>query len=310
MKRENTGTPNGKPHVTYGYPQISRSGLGNVLLPWARAWVWCNSHGAPMIAPSWFKFRIGPYLRRESDKRSYWRLFRSEGYITGLRKMMLLCSQRIVDEDQLTRLNDLSQGVVVTFSGLGNGFAPILNRHADIRTELVRITKPQFLPRRSDSPFIAVHIRRGDFSVPSDIGVLRQGKFNYRLPDEWYSCALSQVRSCLGSDLPARVFSDASYQELGFILREPCVELRRGRAAITDLLEISASSILIASGSTFSAWASYLGRMPVVWHKGQMRLHLYSGDARSAECELDSGGRLPGEWLETAAAAVLRARNP
>jgi len=78
------------PHKLYGYPVLMKAGLGNMLFPWADCYLWCKDHNAQMIAPFWAKLRIGPYLRREKDKRSYQRLFNTQDQISGFKRLFLL----------------------------------------------------------------------------------------------------------------------------------------------------------------------------------------------------------------------------
>ena len=55
---------------------------------------------------------------------------------------------------------------------------------------------------------------------------------------------------------------------------------------MADLLALSRSELLIASGSTFSMWASYLGRMPVIWYPGRLKQKLYfDNEALEVECD-------------------------
>ena len=100
---------------TYVYPDVGRAGLGNMLFPWARAVLWSKSYNVSVINPTWYKFRIGPYLRRENDKRRYHLLFKSSGYISGIRKFWLLCLlPRYSEQDEWT---ERDSGIRV-FSGL------------------------------------------------------------------------------------------------------------------------------------------------------------------------------------------------
>jgi hypothetical protein len=57
--------------------------------------------------------------------------------------------------------------------------------------------------------------------------------------------------------------------------------------------------LLIASGSTFSMWASYLGRMPVIWYKGQLRQRLYY-ESPASEIEIALAEIPSGSFLEAA----------
>ena len=69
-------------------------------------------------------------------------------------------------------------------------------------------------------------------------------------------------------------------------------------SSIGDMIGLSRASILVASGSTFSMWASYLGRMPVVWHPGQLRQRLYYENSNT-EIEFDpSKQQLPDMFIK------------
>ena len=81
------------------------------------------------------------------------------------------------------------------------------------------------------------------------------------------------------------MFSDASDEELRPLLGRPNVQRAFFGSSVADLLAMSTASVLIASGSTFSMWAAYLGRMPVIWPKDQRRQRLH-GDAWEYEVEL------------------------
>ena len=84
----------------YGFPILPKAGLANMLIPWADCLVWCKDNGIRQISPFWGKIRIGPYLRKERDKRQYQRLFNPHGTITGLRRLFLLTiSRRVFYED-------------------------------------------------------------------------------------------------------------------------------------------------------------------------------------------------------------------
>ena len=36
-------------------------------------------------------------------------------------------------------------------------------------------------------------------------------------------------------------------------------------------------------------WADYLGRMPVIWHPGQLRQKIYNNNEIEIECGIDQG---------------------
>jgi hypothetical protein len=256
-----------------------------------------------MVAPLWFRVRIGPYLRRERDKRAYHRLFHGGGAITGVRRLLALATLPRIPEAEARAAPEGRRGVVL-FRGMGRLFEDLRGHSESIRAELLRITRPGLLPGPRASPFIAVHVRLGDFSLPSSVDVLTRGNHNYRIPVEWYVEALRAVRADVGSCWPAVLFSDGADAELAPILSEPAIERARGSTAITDLIDMAGARALVASGSTFSMWASFLGQIPTVWYPGQRRQFvLGSADARGLEPEWDVGG-LPKEFREAVSSGI------
>jgi hypothetical protein len=184
----------------------------------------------------------------------------------------------------------------VRFSGLGEFLKPALGRSAEVATELRRITRSEFLPPDRKEPFVAMHIRAGDFTA-TDEAKLRAGEFNMRLPLGWYVDAAGKLREVLPS-VAIRVFSDGSPAELASILAVPGTELVTGGSAITDLLDMSAAACLVASGSTFSSWAAFLGQVPSIWYPGQFRGSLMDGGDRGVEPTWEPGQLLPGRLLD------------
>ena len=143
---------------------------------------------------------------------------------------------------------------------------------------------------------IGVHVRLGDFASTAT-SQLSQGMINSRLPFEWYEQCICAVRQKAGSDIPVRIFSDGRDDELMPLLALPKVGRSPTGSAITDLLTLSQVSVLIASGSTYSMWASYLGRMPVIWYPGQCRQRLYYENP-SQEIEFSGTSDLPDSFCK------------
>lgn len=278
----------------YGYPNLMRAGLANMLAPWVRCFLWCREHDAQMLAPTWFKFRIGPYRRRESDKRRYERLFTSAGYVRGARRLALLASARRIEEGTDPPASG-HRPTLVRFFGLGELLKPALGHSALVASELRRITRPEFIPPPRAEGFVAMHVRAGDFEATDEMK-LRAREFNMRLPLEWYVDAATQLHAALPSAM-IRVFSDGTAEELAPILRLPSVELVTGGTAITDLLDMSGAEVLVASGSTFSTWAAYLGQVPSIWFPGQFRGSVMDGGDHGLEQEWEAGTPLPPHLL-------------
>jgi hypothetical protein len=122
---------------------------------------------------------------------------------------------------------------------------------------------------------------------------------NVQLPLEWYGAVLQDLRRALGFQAQAFVFSDGREEELADLLALPKITLRRGGQAITDMLMLARARCMIASGSTFSMWASFLGQVPCVWYPGQRRQLLVSQDGNGTmEPEAEGGHGFPDEFVE------------
>lgn len=258
--------------------RLGGPGLGNLLFPWSRAVVFAKKHNLKRINSTWKTVKLGPIIRGEFDKRFYSDLF-EEHEIGGLKKTILLnFAKKIEEKDAEEALVKHSLWPrVIVFKGLGNSFNPILNDHETVKRELLKIvsTKHKEAADKFEKNGISVHIRMGDFATPPSEEFLREGRWNYRLPIEWYANVIENIRKTIGKEIRVNIFSDGTDEELGKILNLPNTHRCFYGSAISDLLALSESPVLIASASTFSMWASYLGRMPTIWFPGTHRLKLY-----------------------------------
>lgn len=280
--------------VDLGLFRFTGPGLGNLLLPWARAIVAARTRGLPILWPTWPQIKFGPVVRGERDVRFYSDLFaRPAGYIGGPRKLACLLGLRRVAEEELGD-HQRSRSLVV-FRGLKDYFASLLSHRELVRRELVSISRPEHarfasLERRS----IAVHVRLGDFTPPPSLDLLRSGNQCFRIPLEWYVHAVESVRRHL-SDWEVEVFSDGSDDELG-----PLLSLKRAKrvscgSALADMFALSRARVLVGSASTFSSWAAFLGGMPSIWFTG-----LKPNLGRS-ETAIETGQALPSDFSATLA---------
>jgi hypothetical protein len=140
-------------------------------------------------------------------------------------------------------------------------------------------------------------VRFGDFSIASTQS-LRQGNSNTRQPIQWYVSAVNALRSFGDSKLRVNVFSDAQDEELADLLALEGVNRVRGNNAAEDLDLMASHRFLVASGSTFSMWASFWGQMPTLWFPGQKKYAL--NKERNAEIEFAEGAELPHSFFENA----------
>ena len=244
----------------YAYPIVGRTGLCNMLFPWARAVLFARRRGCAILAPQWTNFnRIGPWLRRERDKRYYISQFTNNGYIKGLKKIAIsvkYCRKKINEYDE--NVSNINSGIVV-FRGLEGYFDGLIGHQHFLQKELYKIANEKIISSLNLLPkkFIGVHIRRGDFISTG------QG-----LSLDYYKRAIDEAFKIMQCDVPVLIFSDGSEDDLSCLRDSPNVVFMPKATALHDLLALSMSSILVGTNhSSFSEWAAFLGSIPAIWDK-------------------------------------------
>lgn len=256
------------------------TGLGNRLFIWAHCALFARDNQALMLAPNWAHLRRGAFFRGGIE------------YSKFLRKTLLL--DNFARPRQLSRLHtlfirmncrkikaadqfviDLPSKIECTLVEFGSAtpgrFDMLAGEHNYIDFALRSITKKKWLEEAEvgSSTIIGINVRLGrDFSVaqaPEDF--ITRGCL--LTPLDWYVDLLERIRRIVGL-VPVLVVSDGSAADLRPLLRLPNVRLFNGRSAISDLFALSSCRFLIGSGgSSFSAWAAFLGQRPIVTHAGQ-----------------------------------------
>lgn len=286
----------------YAVPVLGRYGLTHGLLAWARCRLWCEQNGATMLAPFWLKLRIGPYLRRERDKRNYFLLFHPGSAVAGIRRLLVIArAQKVEVKTEWpaapppgTRL------LLLRFHNAlkdneKKSFAQIVDHGPFLRRELIAITRDRHLPRPSPEPFIAIHVRLGDFRAPPAGETAVEATTNTRLPIEWYGDRLDALRQGLGQMVRAVVFSDGSDADLAPLLARSAVVRSPRQESVTDLLSMGEGIALIASGSGFSLWGAFLGSSPRIAHPRQSIVPIHTDPSR--DIESPAGAELPASFI-------------
>ena len=282
------------------YPRIGRAGLGNCMLPWARAVVFAQKNSLPMLAPQWAQPRLGAVLRREKVTRFYFNEFTNEGYLKGFREWLILKRANKVGEDVAAEhgagSNESGRSTVIMFEGLRNYFRDLWHHHEVVREELYKIVAPQILQKVAliREPYIAMHVRRGDIIVPgrTEAQLLADKRYT---PLSWFVAAAKAIRQDGGwRDLPIYVVSDGHEHELTGLLAVPNCRLMTLGTAIGDMLLLAKARLLFASAhSTFSMWGSYLGRVPALYYPGKMDENVFPPGSGVYEGEWSAGQPLP-----------------
>ncbi len=255
---------------------LPNAGLGNKLFPWARCRVFSLEHGIGMLAPCWTQLKVGPILRGHRDARLYHDLFKSKvpGDISAPRAWWLrLSTRRVVYEPLDAHTLGLSPGALemVVFRGERDHFESLTGWHAVLLQQLRAMTRERWLQRADQvgEVRVGIHVRRGDFvEAASEEDFILKGAV--RTPLDWFVESIAAIRRMLGYAVPALVVSDAPDRLLADLLKEEAVTRADTGSAIGDLLVLSQAKLLLASGgSSFSAWAAFLGQMPTVSYPGQ-----------------------------------------
>lgn len=227
-----------------GIFRVGGPGLANCMFFAAKAYVNKLKNGGYFISPTWTKFSIGPYLRKEKDKRAYTRLFKSKG-ISGLPKLAVLL------------LNKLRLISVEKFDTLDDYFVSLVPYHKEILQYFQSIIAPEAIYRLGDTNFsnlIAIHVRLGDY--PAD----------YRIPIDWFDGIVKNIIS-ENPDQKFLLFSDGNDDELKTLISNPNIKKVFFGNALADIVAISRCKMVIASDSTFSAWGAFMGNIPIIFNR-------------------------------------------
>lgn len=272
-----------------GVFRIGGAGIGNILFPYSRALVESKKYNIPLIWPTWPSMKLGPYIRKEQDKRGYWDLFENNnGSIDGIRKLFLLSRFPKICREDIDDINQVDNCIIV-YSGEGNLFNDILAMHDVIRKDLIINLK-----RREEvydfSRSINVHIRMGDFGQISMDNIELDNYCNVRIPLEWYEGIITQLSESLGRNIVFNVFSDADNLELDRILGISNVRRVMFGNGILDILAMGEAKLVISPGnSTFSQWGIFLGQCNSIVHNKRWGDTLSSGGKETIEIETRKG---------------------
>ncbi len=302
-------------HVQYVYPELSSLdlnftrigglGLGNMMFPYARAVLYVRDHGATLIWPTWNSIPVGQILRREENLRFYHDLFtHPQGEIDGI---------PVISGAQKVWLRMAHQKDIVFFRGMEGEFQPLGGRENSqyLYRHFQKILQEKNRPALSFNPGdgIVMHVRLGDFkrveqvtfehtsnqgmyfgegAVTESVEALKAGAANTSIPISWYVMIVQQIRELTGANRPVYLFSDGTDEELAPILQLGNVERRTYGTAIADIMAMSKAKLFIASGSTFSRWVRYFGRMNTITYPGQLKQRLLEVDEDAFEIEVEN----------------------
>lgn len=262
-------------------------GLGNELVPWARAFLASQVLNARLLPPA---FGL--------NRREYWRHFRTapDDWIYNRALERLLPVVRFTEADYLEHGGDdvvvalrrfaESRGLhrraafVLLTEGLWGGFYHIQAAREFIRATLYqsRFAAANLLRLREridpDKILIGMHVRLGDFKPP--VPAAEHPKVaNVSLPLEWFCNIADSLRAALPGQLQFLLVSDGTPEQLlPLMQRVPCIttaDLPDGDCS--DALALADSDLLVCSASTYSHLAAYLSESPYLWFAPNLARH-------------------------------------
>jgi hypothetical protein len=259
----------------YVYPNLPQTGLANMLFIWARAEIFARDRRCKMLAPQWTQFgRVGVWLRGERDKRTYLNCFGSDGYVSGFSRARILLTYPRISEEKAAEIEwggEMKRKLVVDVQGSHGNFDTFPQETEYLRGRLLAIIRPRLVAQAHDkwpatSPFIALHVRRGDFA-PWDSSRVGTAVGNVQLPIPWFREAIRFIRQQAGP-LPAVIFTDGAPQDVKLLTDLPDVVIAEHAPAIVHIVAIANASHIVTSASTFSRWGVYLSEATAIWYPG------------------------------------------
>jgi glycosyl transferase family 11 len=249
--------------MSFVYIKLPKTGLGNMLLVWARGLVFATENEVECITSSWWGFRWGALLRREKQKRVYWNYFKETPVIRHLVAGYLLKKYDVIQEPSLIKTGDWKDEgkTVYLFNKIitePNIFDSLKDHREYIKMELLNNlhSSKKKLLKKYERPVIGIHIRRGDFKLGSTI-----------TPIEYFIDGIKRIREYANEELSVTIFTDALPEEIAPVLALPNVVAAENKPDIIDLLLLSQSKIMILSStSTFGYWAAFLSDAIVLRH--------------------------------------------
>jgi len=241
----------------FGLIRAPGPGLGNILFPISRAVVGKEIRGGSVILPTMRQLKVGTFIRREKDKRTYGDIIRPR----TAKEWLDWWHVQTLSKDNEYDLKKLHN--VTSYEGLGNQFHDIQNYRNEIIQYIKSISNLSL--EDSNKPYdIAVHIRLGDFQSDDSNNQYQ----NTRIALDWYKLAIKSAKEKIGKKRCSGVlFSDEDpdflIKKLGLLNFTP---EPRGNA-LQSIFKMSNSDILVGSRSTFSLWAQFIGNSYTIWPK-------------------------------------------
>jgi hypothetical protein len=275
--------------MRYCIPRVRNRGhgLGNELVPWARAFLASQVLDARLMSPA---FGL--------NRRGYWRHFGTgpDDWIYHRSMQLLLPVVEFNESDYVAHgggdvvhalrsfaaANDLHRRRIFALvtEGLWGGYS-----HVQAARDFMRSTLYQSryaarnllrLQQRIDpnKVLVGMHVRLGDFAAPVKLADYRRSA-NTSLPIEWFANVADHLRQAFADDWQLLLVSDGGPEALQPLLsRHPCIitgDIPNGDCS--DALALAQSDLLVCSASSYSSLAATLSDSPYIWFTDNLYEH-------------------------------------
>ena len=264
------------------YIRFPKTGLGNMLLVWARGVVFSGINQMEYKTSSWWGLRWGALLRRKQKKRLYWNYFKETPFLQQCILQLKYCFGKTIKEPQVAVIADNAKSddlyvfnKVITDNDL---FGQLRAHERLIAKELDNILSERIkkILASAKNPVIGIHVRRGDFKVGNPITT-----------NEFFIKGINLILKVAGTNWPVTVFTDAEKFEIQDILSLPNVEIAAENPDIVDILLLSKSKIMLLSQcSTFSYWGAFLSQAVVIRPLSNWKKKKKNESPDSGYCEI------------------------
>lgn len=275
--------------LRFSLPRVPKRGygLGNELIPWARAHLAAQLLGATLLPPA-FGLNRRPYWRHfgtPADDWIYHRAlpkllpaieFNESDYLRHGGGDVVSALQGFADAH---RLRERRLYVLVTH-GLWGGFHHIMAARNFVRSTLYcsRYAAGNLLQLRAridpHKILVAMHVRLGDFAPPRAAGAYASS-WNVSLPIEWFGNIAASLQRAWGDRWQLLLVSDGAPEQLQPLLDAyPCLitaDLAHGDCS--DALALASADLLVCSTSSYSWLAAYLSEAPYLWFAPNLHRH-------------------------------------
>lgn len=260
-------------------------GLGNELIPWAKAFIASQELGIKFLPPA-----LGLNDRRYYE---YFGTSQFDWIYYAILKQLLPCYVFTEAEYKATGEKDFARAVriyadknnldskrsyaLLTEGLWGNWYSIRKAKHFVLaqlyRTRNLTDNLYQMDRQIADKKLVVgIHIRMGDFLPVADSKEY-QGLWNTRVPLQWYLNVCRQLKKALSESVTFMLLTDGSENELREFVDEfsPITNFGQPNSVVSDLLALSSADALVCSISSYSMWGAFLSDAPYFWYLPNLR---------------------------------------